>query len=186
MDLICTVSKTTPTSLLQHTSKRCVRGISQCAVNLNSAVNYAPQTVCNKVFGHRYLARKFESVFNLVRGVQDHQLALVQLHRRVCNQPLNSLLLRQNRTVRIPIKGASNHHVEGSLRLTYPSHAMRESCWSESILAQQVTLTATAEHAACRYPQILNQNFAMVVTTRHGLNVTNNIPSFARYVNNET
>jgi hypothetical protein len=70
--------------------------------------------------------------------VQHHELALVQLHRRVGDHPLDALLLGEQRAVREALERAVDHHVERDLRLADPAHAVREPRRPEPRLAEQV------------------------------------------------
>ena len=80
--------------------ERRVGRVAERAVHLDRAVDDPPQHVGHEVLGHRHLADvKSSPLLDLVRGVQHHQLALVQLHRRVGDHPLDALLLGEQRAV---------------------------------------------------------------------------------------
>ena len=119
-------------------------------MHLNSAIDDSPQAIGNEMLGHADFAREIHSVFNLVCSVQDHQLALVHLHCRIGDEPLNSLLLCKERSVRVTLERTCHHHVECCFSLGYPSHAVCKTGWSQSILTKQMTLPATTKHVRIR------------------------------------
>ena len=124
MDLVSTIGKSCPPRLLQHVRQGRVGGIPERPVNLNRPVDDAPQAVRHKVFRHRHDCGEIHLLFNLIRSMQHHQLALVQLDSGIRNEPLDALLLCEQRAVRIPLHRSTHHHVERSFRLTDPPHAM--------------------------------------------------------------
>jgi hypothetical protein len=163
-----------------------VGGVTQGAVNLYCAVDDLPQTVRHEVLGHRYFRSERQTVLDLVRSMEHHQFALVQLHRRIGDQPLDSLLLRQQRSVRETIQRAINHHVEGSLCLADPAHAMCQTCRPQSILAEKMTLTASSEHLGLVHAKILDFDLAVIVPTGHRLHVANDVETLTGDVHDET
>ena len=99
MDLVGTIGKSCPPCLLQHVRQRRVGGIPERPVNLNRPVDDAPQTVRNKVLRHRHDCSEIHFLIDLIRSMQHHQLALVQLDSRIRNEPLDALLLCEQRAV---------------------------------------------------------------------------------------
>ena len=95
VNLIRTVSKSGPACLLHHVRQWGVRRIAEGTMNLNGAVNNSVQTIGNKMLGHRNFGSEIVSTVNLEGRVQDHQLALVELHRRVGDEPLHTLFFSQ-------------------------------------------------------------------------------------------
>ena len=77
MNLVCTICKASPTSILHHACKRRIGRIAQCTVYLNGAVDDAVQTVRHKVLRHRHFRTEIFTLVNLVGRMQDHQLALI-------------------------------------------------------------------------------------------------------------
>ena len=92
-----------------------------------SARSMIVQRVRDEVLRHRHLALKALAAVDLVGGVEHHQLALVELHRRVGDHPLDPLLLREQRAVREALERAVDHHLERDLGLADPAHAVREA-----------------------------------------------------------
>src|SRR5438477_1930 len=76
-----------------------------------------PQAVGDVVLGEAHLLLEREAVLDLVGGVQDHELAGVQLHGRVGHHPLDRLLVREQRAVREAVERALDEHLEGELGL---------------------------------------------------------------------
>src|SRR3989304_5791489 len=64
-------------------------------VHLNCAVDDAPEGVGDVHLGHGDLLPERQAVLDLVGGVDDHELAGVQLQGGVGHHPLDSLLLGQ-------------------------------------------------------------------------------------------
>ena len=102
------------------------------------------------------------------------------------DEPLDALLLGEHRPVAVAGEGPVDHHVERDFCLANPTHAVRESRRPESILTKQVTLPTTTQHIFRRNSKVLNQNLAVIVTTRHCFDIANNIETLARYVDDET
>ena len=88
--------------------------------------------------------------------------------------------------MRISLQRSVDHHVERDFCLANPAHAVRKSRRPESILTKQVTLSTTTQHIFRWNSKILNQNLAVIVTTRHCFDIANNIETLARYVDDET
>ena len=86
---------------------------------------------------------------------------------------------------RVPLEGAIDHHVERDLGLADPPHAVREAGRAEAVLAEEMALTAPAEHVRRRDPEVLDQDLAVVVATRHRLDVTDDVPALRRQVDDE-
>jgi hypothetical protein len=63
---------------------------------------------------------------------------------------------------------------------------MRKSRRPQAVLAEQVTLSSASKHVGMRNSQIFDFNFTMIVTSRHRLDVTDNIPSFTWDIDDET
>ena len=83
------------------------------------------------------------------------------------------------------LQRSRHHHVQRHLGLTDPAHAVRQAGRAQPVLPQQVTLALTAEHVGVGNPQIAQVDLAVVVATRHGLDVSNNFPPRTRQVDNE-
>ncbi len=63
----------------EHVGQRRVLRVAECAVHLDRTVDHPPQRVRHDVLGHRHLVAELEAVLDPIGGVQDHQLALVEL-----------------------------------------------------------------------------------------------------------
>ena len=153
VDLVGAVGEAGPAGLLEHVGERRVGRVAERAVHLDGPVDDPPQAVGHEVLGHRHLGREVEPVLDLVGGVQHHQLALVHLHGRVGDQPLDALLLGQvaSRGCSAP-SGALHHHVERRLGLADPPHAVGQPGRTEAVLAEQVALALAAEQVLVRAP----------------------------------
>ena len=79
VNFVGAVGKTTPSRLLQHSRQRRIGRVAERTVNLDCPVDDAPQAVRHEVLGHRHLGDEIHLVLELVGGVQNHQLALVEL-----------------------------------------------------------------------------------------------------------
>ncbi len=154
-------------------------------MDLDRSVDDPPQAVGHEVLGHRHLADEVLAGLQLVGGVQDHQLALVQLHRRVGDHPLDALLVGQQRAVAVALQGAAHGHVEGGLTLGDPAHAVRQARRAEAVLAESVTLALATQQVGVGDAQVADDDLAMVVAARHGVDVTDHLPPIARQIDDE-
>lgn len=84
-----------------------------------------------------------------------------------------------------PVERTRNHHVEGGLGLSDPTHAMSKPRRSQAVLAEQMTLAATSEHLAFVDAKILDQNFGMTGRAVHRFYLANLIPTDARDIDEE-
>ena len=62
---------------------------------------------------------------------------------------------------------------------------MSEPGRPQPVLAEQVTLTAAAQHVGRRDPQVGDADLAVVVAARHGLDVPHDLPSFTGEIDDE-
>ena len=81
MDLISSVGEAGPPGLLQHVRERDVGGVAEGTVHLDRPVDDPLETVGDEMLRHRHDGDEVHALFDLIRGVQHHQLALVQLDR---------------------------------------------------------------------------------------------------------
>ena len=101
VDLVGAVREARPARLQRHARERRVERVAERAVHLDRAVDDAVQGVRDEVLRHRHLAPEVLAAVDLVGGVQDHELPLVELHRRVGDHPLDALLVGEQRSVRV-------------------------------------------------------------------------------------
>jgi hypothetical protein len=114
-------------------------------VDLHGTVDDAVEAVGDEMLGHGDLGAEVLTTVDLVGRVQHHELALVQLHGRVRDEPLHALLLGQERAVGVPVQGAIDHHVERRFRLRDPAHAVGEPGRPEAVLPEAMTVATAAE-----------------------------------------
>ena len=79
--------------------------------------------------------------------------------------------------MRVAVQSAVNHHVEGGLGLGDPAHAVGQAGRPQASLTQEVPLAPPAQHVLRRYPQIGDADLAVVVASRHGLYVADDLPA---------
>ena len=166
----------------------CASGVlveTQRSVHLDGTVDDSAQRVGDEVLGHRHLALEILAPVDLVRGVEHHQLALVQLHRRVGDQPLDALLLGEDASVREPGERTVDHHVEGGLRLGDPPHAVRKPSGTESVLPEKVPAAERSEHLAVVEAEILDADLTVTRRAVHGLDLANLRPPFGGEIDDE-
>jgi hypothetical protein len=154
-------------------------------VHLDGPIDDPVQRVGHEVLRHRHLGAKVGARVDPVGGVQHHQLRLVELHGGVGDHPLDALLLRQIGAVGEALRRPVHHHVERRLGLAEPAHAVGETRRTEARLAEQVALTAAAEHAVGGNTQVADADLAVVVSAGHRLDVAHQLPARRRKVDQE-
>jgi hypothetical protein len=95
------------------------------------------------------------------------------------------LFFGEQGSVGVAVERTVDHHVEGRLALSDPSHAMGESGRPEARLPEEMALAAAAEHVGNRHTQVGDADLAMVVAARHGLDVAHDFPPIGRQVDDE-
>ena len=185
VDLVGAVGEARPAGVLEHVGERRVLRVAERAVHLDRAVDDAVERVGDEVLRHRHLALEVFLAVDLVGRVQHHELALVQLHRRVGDHPLDALLLGEQRAVRVAVERAVDHHVERDLGLRDPAHAVREARRPEPVLAEQVALAAAAEHLVVVHAQVLDADLGVAAGAVHRLDLAHLGPAVLREVDDE-
>ena len=180
VDLVGAVGEARPTGVQEHVGERRVLGVAERAVHLDRAVDDAVERVRDEVLRHRHLALEVFLAIDLVRRVQHHELALVELDRRLGDHPLDALLLREQRAVREAVERAVDHHVERDLGLRDPAHAVREPGRAEAVLAEQVALPAAAEHLVVVHAEVFDADLGVAAGTVHRLDLADLGPAVGR------
>ena len=73
---------------------------------------------------------------------------------------------------------AVDEHLERDLGLPDPPHAVREPRRPEAVLAEQVAVSALAEHVLRRDAQVRDANLAVVPLAGHRIDVSHDLPAF--------
>ena len=85
----------------------------------------------------------------------------------------------------VSLERASDHHVERRLGLRDPPHAVSEPGRAETVLAEQVTLTTTAEHLALVDSEIFDHDLAVPGAAVHRLDLADLVPTLGGQIDQE-
>jgi hypothetical protein len=154
-------------------------------VHLDGPVDHPAEGLGHEVLGHGGFVAELQLGVDEVGAVQHHELALVQLDRGVGDHPLDPLLLRQQRAVRIAVERAIDHHLQRRLGLADPAHAVGQAGRPQPVLAQQVALAPPTEHLRGMQPEVVDADLAVVVAAGEGVHVAHDLPAFVGQVDQE-
>src|SRR3990172_1717867 len=185
VDLVGAVGQAGGAGAAHHLLQGRIGGVAEGAVDLDGAVDDAPEGVGDVDLGHGDLLAEGEPVFDLVGGVEDHELAGVELHSGVRHHPLDRLLLGQVGAGGVALEGAVHEHLQGALGGADPAHAVGEAGGAEAVLAQAVAVAAAAEHVLRRHADVRDAHLRVVGRAGHRLHVADDLPALGWGVDEE-
>ena len=135
--------------VLVDAGDRQVHGDARGAVHLHRAVGDPAERLRDERLRHRHLLPVRQPLLDLPRGVEHHQPARVQVHRRVGEHELQALVARELLAERAPLQQPPRRQVERALGEADPAHRVREPPARQPLLGDDEAL-ALARRAGWR------------------------------------
>ena len=143
----------------RHVGERRLVGQPLRSVHLDRPVDDVVQDLRREELDRRDLDPGLRAVVDLVRRIECHQPARLDLDVTVGDPVLDGLLARQRFAERLPLERIAAHQVERALHLREPAHHVVDTTGAETLLGDQEPSAFCAErvrrrHADVRVPHL--------------------------------